>query len=95
MIKHEALTSYYLDFIPSQKAGNPGNFVSCSGANRRRMNVTSSIQRPGAMQCDIVDVVWEELFPDPHWNDYKVFDSPRTPPSDGTLHKPAPVDSPN
>jgi hypothetical protein len=48
------------------EAGNPGHFVSCSGATRRRMNVTSSISRPGAQQCSIVDVDWAELFPDPH-----------------------------
>mmetsp|Transcript_22521 Transcript_22521/g.62549 ORF Transcript_22521/g.62549 Transcript_22521/m.62549 type:complete len:680 (-) Transcript_22521:149-2188(-) len=50
------------------EAGNPGHFVSCSGATRRRMNVTSSIKRPGAQQCSIVDVDWAELFPDPHPN---------------------------
>mmetsp|Transcript_35380 Transcript_35380/g.73679 ORF Transcript_35380/g.73679 Transcript_35380/m.73679 type:complete len:167 (-) Transcript_35380:2050-2550(-) len=50
------------------EAGNPGDFVFCSGATRRRMNVTSSIKRPGAQQCSIVDVKWEELFPDPHPN---------------------------
>ena len=48
------------------EAGNPGDFVFCSGANRRRMNVTSSISRPGAQQCSIVDVDWAELFPEPH-----------------------------
>lgn len=48
------------------EAGNPGDFVACSGANRRRMNVTSSIARPGAQQCSIVDVDWAELFPEPH-----------------------------
>ena len=49
--------------------GNPGHFVSCSGATRRRMNVTSSIQRPGSQRCSIVDVSWEELFPVPHPSD--------------------------
>ena len=44
------------------EAGNPGYFVECSGATRRRMNVTSSISRPGAQRCGIVDVDWEELF---------------------------------
>jgi hypothetical protein len=46
------------------EAGNPGDFVYCSGATRRRMNVTSSIDRPGAQQCGIVDVDWEEIFPE-------------------------------
>ena len=41
-----------------------GAFVPCSGATRRRMNVTSSIQRPGAQRCSIVDVTWSELFPE-------------------------------
>lgn len=49
--------------------GNPGHFVSCSGATRRRMNVTSTIKRPGSQRCSIVDVDWAELFPDPHPND--------------------------
>jgi hypothetical protein len=44
------------------EAENPGDFVYCSGATRRRMNVTSSISRPGAQRCGIVDVDWEELF---------------------------------
>jgi hypothetical protein len=48
------------------EAGNPGNFVGCSGATRRRMNVTSSISRRGAQRCSIVDVDWAELFPNPH-----------------------------
>jgi hypothetical protein len=48
------------------EAGNPGFFVSCSGATRRRMNVTSTISRPGAQQCSISDVIWAELFPNPH-----------------------------
>ena len=37
-------------------------FVPCSGANRRRMNITSMIARPGDQQCGIVDVDWEEIF---------------------------------
>lgn len=45
------------------EAGNPGTFVECSGATRRRMNITSSIARPGDQQCAIVDVDdWDELF---------------------------------
>eukprot|EP00956_Cyclotella_meneghiniana_P016231 scaffold25542_cov60-Cyclotella_meneghiniana.AAC.5 len=46
------------------EAGNPGNFVGCSGATRRRMNITSGIMRPDDQQCHIVDVKsWEEFFP--------------------------------
>lgn len=39
-------------------------FVPCSGANRRRMNITSSIARPGRQLCDIVDVDWSVIFGD-------------------------------
>ena len=40
-----------------------GAFVPCSGATRRRMNITSSISRPGEQQCGIVDVEsWDDLF---------------------------------
>ncbi len=40
-----------------------GQFVPCSGATRRRMNIVSSIARPGEQQCAIVDVKsWEDLF---------------------------------
>lgn len=40
-----------------------GQFVPCSGATRRRMNIVSSIARPGEQQCAIVDVQsWEDLF---------------------------------
>jgi len=40
-----------------------GQFVPCSGATRRRMNITSSISRPGQQQCAIVDVDdWDDLF---------------------------------
>jgi len=40
-----------------------GQFVPCSGATRRRMNITSSIARPGEQQCGIVDVddLWGEI----------------------------------
>lgn len=45
------------------EAGNPGEFVTCSGATRRRMNITSSIERPGEQQCAIVDIKdWNDLF---------------------------------
>ncbi|KAL7461511.1 hypothetical protein ACHAXS_001929, partial [Conticribra weissflogii] len=45
------------------EAGPAGYFVPCVGANRRRMNITSDIQRPGAQRCNIVDVHdWEEFF---------------------------------
>ena len=37
-------------------------FVPCSGANRRRMNITSMIARPGDQQCGIVNLDWEEIF---------------------------------
>lgn len=38
-------------------------FVPCSGANRRRMNITSTIARPGQQLCGIVDVPdWEDIF---------------------------------
>eukprot|EP00808_Paulinella_micropora_P007491 g56426.t1 len=33
-----------------------GQFVPCSGATRRRMNIKSDIVRPGAQQCGIVDI---------------------------------------
>jgi len=40
-----------------------GQFVPCSGATRRRMNIVSSISRPGDQQCGIVDVEsWQDLF---------------------------------
>lgn len=37
-------------------------FVPCSGANRRRMNITSTIARPGRQLCSIVNVDWEDTF---------------------------------
>lgn len=47
------------------KAGNPRAFALCSGAiTRRRMNVTSTIQRPGSQHCGVVDVDWVTLFPE-------------------------------
>jgi hypothetical protein len=46
------------------EAGNRGDFVACSGATRRRMNVASDIERPGAQLCGIVDVNWATLFPE-------------------------------
>ena len=51
------------------EAGNPGHFVECSGATRRRMDVTSSIERPESQRCMNVDVDWEEMFPDRHPNE--------------------------
>lgn len=40
-----------------------GLFVPCVGATRRRMNITSSIARPGDQQCAIVDVDdWGGIF---------------------------------
>jgi hypothetical protein len=41
-----------------------GQFVPCSGATRRMMNVTSDIDRPGGQRCSIVDVDWAEVFPE-------------------------------
>lgn len=47
--------------------GNPGDFVYCVGANRRRMNIQSDIARPGDQQCTIVDVEsWGEFFLPPN-----------------------------
>jgi hypothetical protein len=37
-------------------------FVPCSGASRRRMNVTSDIKRPIEQQCTQVSIKWEEFF---------------------------------
>mmetsp|Transcript_33653 Transcript_33653/g.57209 ORF Transcript_33653/g.57209 Transcript_33653/m.57209 type:complete len:122 (-) Transcript_33653:35-400(-) len=50
------------------EAGNPGDFVDCSGATRRRMNITSDIERPEYQQCQIVGVAdsnWEKFFDPP------------------------------
>lgn len=41
------------------------DFVPCSGANRRRMNIVSDIARPGKQQCPLVEesnAKWEALF---------------------------------
>ena len=38
------------------------DFVPCSGANRRRMNIVSDIERPDNEQCNSVEFDWEELF---------------------------------
>ena len=45
-------------------------FVPCSGANRRRMNITSMIARPGDQLCGIVDVDWEEIFGEGSQHDF-------------------------
>jgi len=37
-------------------------FVLCSGANRRRMSIQSTIKRPGAQLCGTVDVDWAAVF---------------------------------
>lgn len=50
-----------------------GQFVPCSGATRRRMNVTSTIARPGSQSCGIVDVVWADLFPEEDASRYTAF----------------------
>ena len=39
-------------------------FVPCSGANRRRMNITSTIARPGQQQCSNLDVDWSDIYGD-------------------------------
>ena len=51
------------------EAGNPGDFVECSGANRRRMDIKSAIARPDDQQCSIVGIPagpdgpdWENFF---------------------------------
>lgn len=40
----------------SCEAGNPGDFVAHVGANRRRMNIRSEIERPKDQQCTIVGI---------------------------------------
>jgi len=45
------------------------NFVPCSGASRRRMNIKSDIARPADEQCKHVpggDAFWMKLFGDEH-----------------------------
>jgi hypothetical protein len=42
------------------EAGNPGDFVRCSGSNRRKMNIMSDIKRPRVELCQIVDVAKSE-----------------------------------
>lgn len=37
-------------------------FVECSGATRRRMNISSTIPRPIEQQCTVVDLDWDEIF---------------------------------
>ena len=37
-------------------------FVECSGATRRRMNITSTIPRPIEQQCTVVDLDWDDVF---------------------------------
>ena len=37
-------------------------FVPCVGANRRRMNILSDIERPDDQLCTIVQFDWEQLF---------------------------------
>jgi hypothetical protein len=40
-------------------------FVPCSGATRRRMNIVSDIERPEWQQCNVVKEVWSEVFNHP------------------------------
>lgn len=37
-------------------------FLPCSGANRRRMDIQGNIKRPQEQQCKIVQVNWDSLF---------------------------------
>ncbi|CAB9498216.1 expressed unknown protein [Seminavis robusta] len=46
----------------TEQYGMGEGFVPCSGASRRRMNVTSTISRPLDQQCRQVMVKWEEFF---------------------------------
>ena len=48
------------------EAGNPGDFVRCSGSNRRRMNIVSDIPRPAEEHCQII-----ESFDQPSTEDVK------------------------
>jgi hypothetical protein len=40
-------------------------FVPCSGATRRRMNIVSTIARPKEQQCSIVEEDWRTVFDHP------------------------------
>ena len=42
-----------------------GDFVPCSGATRRRMNIISSIPRPENQQCIVAQANWTEIFDHP------------------------------
>ena len=37
-------------------------FVPCSGATRRRMNIESDIPRPASQQCNVVQEDWSVVF---------------------------------
>lgn len=41
------------------------DFVPCSGATRRRMNIVSDIQRPQDQQCDVAKEDWSSVFNHP------------------------------
>jgi hypothetical protein len=40
-------------------------FVPCSGATRRRMNIVSDIPRPIEQQCTVAQENWEQVFQHP------------------------------
>ena len=40
-------------------------FVPCSGATRRRMNIVSDIPRPIEQQCTVAKESWAEVFDSP------------------------------
>lgn len=41
------------------------DFTFCSGANRRRMNIVSTIERPENQQCRIIEQDWQTIFHHP------------------------------
>ena len=57
----------------SCEAGNPGDFVLNVGANRRRMNIRSEIERPKDQQCTIVGVLPKDS---QGYNDWRTFMDP-------------------
>jgi hypothetical protein len=40
-------------------------FVPCSGATRRRMNIKSDIERPAEQQCNVAEENWRFVFDSP------------------------------
>lgn len=41
------------------------DFTKCSGANRRRMNIVSTISRPDNQQCQLINQDWKKVFNHP------------------------------